>query len=105
MAESFEDDFVVWKIQGSVLTMQRTKREAFSSCEDVEAIRAAFKKQHETRTNNLIERAKKRGITVIEFWVDPRVVDLIADFHAKHGRSLEVRRIEKDGNLFCRLLI
>lgn len=104
MVEYFDDGHFIWKIEGNVLTMQRQKPEAFAGCADTKKLKDILKIKHE-KTNENIEKAKKRGIAIIEFWVDPRALEDITDFHKKAGRKLEVLRTEKHGELFCRLLL
>ena len=101
--EYLEDKYFTWKIEGNVATMQRLKSEAFSSCKDVTAIKKELKDWDETYVETAIENAKKRGITTVEWYVDPRVLDVTIQNHESHGRKLEVIRTEKDGTLFCRL--
>jgi hypothetical protein len=101
-AEYYEDEHFIWKLEGSVLTMQRTK--PFETCRDEKEVEKELKSWHPKNVEPRIERLKQRGVKIIEFWVMEPYVEVIKAYHEVHGRRFEVVR-EEERAYFCRLYL
>ena len=100
--EYFKDGWFTWKIEGDVLTIQSYDFPPCSGDKD-EIVKLTKKIQKDVEKN--FERARKRGIKIIELWYAKDSVETAREELSKLGIKLEVVREERDGSIFCRLLL